>query len=256
MKNFIKKTLLAIKSVFLMVLVVRDLIIYKDLNYRSGREEKLSVTIKDMYLISSQKTKTTSYDSHYVYHTAWAARKLNENRPAKHIDIGSYHYFSTLVSAFIPVEFYDYRPMEIQLPKLITGSRDLTQLSFSDNSVKSLSCMHTIEHIGLGRYGDPVDPDGDLKAMNELVRVLSLNGYLYFVVPVGKPRICFNAHRIYDPTWVENYFTSRGLVLKDFSVVTDEGRFCAAENPINYRDQKYGCGCYMFQKVITYEANQ
>jgi hypothetical protein len=58
--------------------------------------------------------------------------------------------------------------------------------------------MHVIEHIGLGRYGEALDPDGDLKAIRELVRVLAAGGNLLVVVPVGRPRIQFNAHRIYD----------------------------------------------------------
>ena len=56
-----------------------------------------------------------------------------------------------MVSAFIPVEFYDYRPAELSLSGLEFKHADLTHLPFADNSVESLSCMHVIEHIGLGR---------------------------------------------------------------------------------------------------------
>ena len=85
------------------------------------------------------------------------------------------------------------------------GSADLTQLHFESESIESLSCLHTVEHIGLGRYGDPIDYDGDLKAIRELKRVVVKGGSILFVVPVGKPKIIFNAHRIYSYEQIINY---------------------------------------------------
>jgi SAM-dependent methyltransferase len=116
--------------------------------------------------------------------------------PAKHIDISGTLPFFFILSAFMPVEFYDFRTAPLHLSQLKCGSTDLTALHFSTGSVQSLSCMHTVEHVGLGRYGDPIDPDGDLKAIRELKRVLAPGGNLLFVVPVGKPSVVFNAHRI------------------------------------------------------------
>ncbi len=52
------------------------------------------------------------------------------------------------------------------------------------------SCMHTIEHIGLGRYGDPLDAVGDQTALSELQRVVAPGGSLLIVVPVATA--CFN----------------------------------------------------------------
>src|SRR4029079_19803272 len=129
---------------------------------------------------------------------AWAARKIRAQAPGRHVDLSSYLYFATLLSAFIPVDFFDYRPAHLQRSGLTTGSADLTRLPFADNSIASLSCMHTVEHVGLGRYGDPIDPAGDLKAMLDLNRVLARGGNLLFVVPTGRPRVVFNAHRIYS----------------------------------------------------------
>jgi len=216
--------------------------------YSKG-EQRFSLRWQDRYPCLKDKTNTTGFDRYYVYHTAWAARKLVEIHPKEHVDIGSSHYFSTLVSAFIPISFYDFRPAIIRLSNLEIGHADLTQLQFHDNSILSLSCMHVVEHIGLGRYGDPIDPDGDLKAMDELMRVLAPGGHLYFVVPVGQPSIRFNAHRIYDPVWVRDHFTSCGLILTEFAVITDKGVFMQSQQPENFKDQIYACGCYAFQKV-------
>jgi hypothetical protein len=106
--------------------------------------------------------------------------------------------------------------------------------------------MHTIEHVGLGRYGDPIDPDGDLKAILELKRVLTKDGSLLFVVPVGKPKIEFNAHRIYSYEQIEECL--KDLTLKEFTLITDKGNYIENANKDLVKEQKYGCGCFWFIK--------
>ncbi|MEM8735962.1 MAG: DUF268 domain-containing protein [Planctomycetota bacterium] len=188
------------------------------------------------------------FDAHYVYHTAWAARVVAELKPSKHIDISSYTYFATLTSAFLPVEFYDYRPADIHLSNLECGAADLCQLTFPTQSVESISCMHTIEHIGLGRYGDPLDAAGDKKALAELQRVVAPGGSLLIVVPVGEPRIQFNAHRIYAPQMIRELLPE--LELKQLAVLPDENSQGLVENPSEefVLDQTYACGCFWFQR--------
>lgn len=213
----------------------------------SGRNE-FKLDWSDRYPILNENTSTTSFDAHYIYHTAWAARFLAKTRPTLHIDISSSLYFSAIVSAFIPFEFYDLRPAKLNLSRLETKKGNLIDLPFANNSVKSLSCMHVVEHIGLGRYGDPLDPNADLRAMDELIRVVAEGGHLLFVVPVGKPRIRFNAHRIYNPTWVLNYFENKGLHLDEFAIITDQRIFLCDQLPQNFSNQEYACGCYAFSK--------
>lgn len=122
-------------------------------------------------------------------------------------------------------------------------------LPFANGTLRSLSCMHVVEHIGLGRYGDPLDPDGDLKAAAELHRVLAPGGNLLFVVPVGRPRIVFNAHRVYSFAQVRHCFASLNLV--EFVLIADNaietGPLAGATEELTNR-QEYGCGCFWFQK--------
>ena len=203
---------------------------------------------EDRYPCLNDRTASTDFDHHYVYHTAWAARLLADQRPAYHVDISSNVYFCALVSAFLPVRFFDYRPADLRLSNLSSEHADLTRLPFGDLSVDSLSCMHVVEHIGLGRYGDPLDPDGDRKAMCELQRVLAPKGSLLFVVPVGKPKIMFNAHRIYAYSQIMTAFT--GLQLARFDLITDRPSDGLIENaPAEAADgQSYGCGCFWFRR--------
>lgn len=113
--------------------------------------------------------------------------------------------------------------------------------------------MHVIEHIGLGRYGDPLDVEGDLKAIREfreLVRVLAPGGSLMVAVPVGRQRVQFNAHRIYDFRVFRSYFS--GLDLVEFALITDEPDGLIFDPAPKLVDQQeYGCGCYWFRKPVA-----
>lgn len=212
---------------------------------QSGR--KMPIRWFDRYPCLDDRTAKTEFDRHYVYHTAWAARVLSRIGPARHIDISSYLHFATDISAFIPTDFYDYRPADIELSNLTCRHADVTDLPFDHQSVESLSCMHVIEHIGLGRYGDPLDPDGDIKAMAELQRVLAPAGSLLFVVPVGRPRVCYNAHRIYAYEQVLASFPE--LKLRQFALIPDrarDGGLLLDADPELVPRQNYGCGCFWF----------
>ncbi len=216
---------------------------------QSGRQ-RFQIDWSDRYPCLTDRTSTTSFDRHYIYHPAWAARILAQTKPALHVDISSSLHFCSIVSAFIPVRFYDYRPADLGLDNLKSEHADLLALPFSDNSISSLSCMHVIEHVGLGRYGDPLDPDGDLKAITELQRVLAKGGDLLFVVPVGKPaRIMFNAHRIYSYQQIIDCFN--GFELVEFALITDDENNVGFIRNADVRTadaQKYGCGCFWFRK--------
>ncbi|HRD53697.1 MAG TPA: DUF268 domain-containing protein [Flavobacteriales bacterium] len=194
-------------------------------------------------------TAGTSFDRHYVYHPAWAARIVREIAPEEHVDISSTLHFCSMLSAFMPVRFYDYRPADLQLSGLTSESADLLRLPFADGSIRSLSCMHTIEHIGLGRYGDPIDPTADRKAMAELQRVTAPGGHLLIVVPTGAARVVFNAHRIYSFAMIAGAFP--GFELKEFALVPDDpahGGLIRNATAHMADMQRYGCGCYWFIK--------
>ncbi len=211
-----------------------------------GNDNRFDINWKQRSPYLQDNTIDTPIDFHYIYHPAWAARIVKKIGPAFHIDISSKLDFSTILSAFIPVKFFDYRPAKIALNNLNSAKGNLMALPFEDNSVQSISCMHTIEHIGLGRYGDAIDYDGDLKAIKELIRVTKPGGHIIFVSPVGLSKIVFNAHRIYSFEQVIEYFSN--CTLQEFSLVTDKGEFLTNATPSLVGHQKYGCGCFWFIK--------
>ncbi len=204
--------------------------------------------------ILNEATSEQYFDRHYVYHTAWASGVLKKTKPKIHYDISSYIYFATITSSFIPIRYYDYRPVKLDLPDIKSFHADLCSLPFKDESIQSLSCMHTVEHIGLGRYGDNLDVKGDIKAVNELKRVLKKEGNLLFVVPVGIPKIIFNLHRIYSYQQVMNFF--KDFRLKEFVLIPDKSYveknnakdMIFNPNPNIVKKQQYACGCFWFKK--------
>ena len=206
--------------------------------------------LKDTRFIPNNNTINTNFDRHYVYFPAWAIRVIKKNNPKKHIDISSSLTFVSMVSAYVKTEFYDYRPAKLKLSGLKSRFANINKLPFKSNSIQSLSCMHVLEHIGLGRYGEALDSEGDLKAINELIRVLEPNGNLLFVVPIGGvAKIMFNAHRIYTYSQIISYFDKLKLV--EFVLIPEKNKDGGlVKNPSKklLRAQNYACGCFWFKK--------
>ncbi len=244
-KNIIRPFYRTLKTSYFYVLYLKDFYVFK-----KKSDKRFRLSFLDRFPQLHDKTLFTPFDTHYVYHPAWAARIVKKINPQFHVDISSTLHFCTILSAFIPVKFYDYRPAELHLSNLTNEKADLTKLFFNNNSIQSISCMHTIEHIGLGRYGDQIDPEGDLKAINELKRVTAIGGTLLFVIPItGIPTIMFNAHRIYSYEQIIKYF--EGFELKKFSLVPNTYKginFIENATKEDANKQTYGCGCFWFVK--------
>ncbi|HEY4300799.1 MAG TPA: DUF268 domain-containing protein [Candidatus Didemnitutus sp.] len=146
----------------------------------------------------SDRTATTPIDPIYFLQDAWCARKIAERRPASHVDIASSARSMALIAQFVPVTFVDIRPVDIALDRFSFVAGSVLALPFPDRSLTSVSSICVLEHIGLGRYGDPLDAAGSEKAATEVARVLAPGGDLYFSVPVdAESKIYFNAHRAF-----------------------------------------------------------
>lgn len=220
--------------------------IYNFLKFKK-KEVRFSVFWKDRHPCLSDASKETLFDPHYIYHSAWAARILSQTKPKKHVDIGSALNWNVIISAFVPIEFYDYRPANVYIDNMSSKRADITKLAIVDESVCSVSSMHVIEHIGLGRYGDQVNHKGDIEAISEIKRIVKPMGDILFVVPVGKPRIMYNAHRIYSYEQIVSYFKD-SCELKDFFLIPDNGVPIKKATARDVSLQKYGCGCFWFKK--------
>ena len=178
------------------------------------------------------------YDQHYIYHVAWAIRKIKEINPRSHIDIGSSLHLSTCAAALVPTIFYDFRAPKLSVPNLLVAQYDLTAYPLA--KTECISCCHVVEHIGLGRYGDELDNEGDLKAINNLKSMAAK--HLLFVVPVGRPVVAFNAHRIYSPVYIRDLFSEFDC---EFYLIPNDGT-SPSVTKITELDLPYACGCFHF----------
>ena len=213
---------------------------------RFAGRSPLPAPASDLYPCLADATLKTGFDPHYFFQAAWLARKLAASRPAVHTDIASDVGMVGVISAFVPVEFLDIRPLDVALRGLASRKDDLAGLALPSGSVQSLSCLHVLEHVGLGRYGDPLDPEGHVKAAGELSRVLADGGDLYLSVPIGRERVCFNAHRVFSVATIRKLFSA--LELSEFSLVDDRGRFMAGTDGTEAGTNEYGCGMFHFVK--------
>jgi hypothetical protein len=216
-----------------------------DVYKKASTQQPLS--FRDSYPCLTDRVKATPFDPHYFFQAAWLARRVHQARPPFHVDIGSSVMTINVLSASTKTIFVDYRPLRVRLSNFLPLGGDIVRLPFRSGAITSLSCLHVIEHVGLGRYGDPINPAGSQLAAAELQRVLQPGGRLFLSVPVGRERVCFNAHRVFAPSTVRAFFQE--LQLKSFSLVDDSGRLnegVSLEAAVNL---DYGCGLFEFVKA-------
>jgi SAM-dependent methyltransferase len=191
----------------------------------------------------------------YFHQDLLVAQKIFKAQPQKHADVGSrIDGFVAHVAAFRPIEVFDIRPLNAHPRNIAFKQADFMELpddllDYCD----SLSCLHALEHFGLGRYGDPIDVDGHRKGFKNLCKMLKPGGTLYFSVPVGIERIEFNAHRVFSIQTILDLAKGK-LELIDFSYVDDRGDL--HESPVlpdkaaaNSFNLHYGCGIFEFRKL-------
>ncbi|MDA8381588.1 MAG: DUF268 domain-containing protein [Betaproteobacteria bacterium] len=201
--------------------------------------------------VLNEAIPSTPFDPHYLYHVAWAIRKVAEAVTAghcrEHVDVSSSLHFCTATAGFVPTRFIDLRPANIHLDNLVCSQGNLTNDAEWHGQYASLSCMHVVEHIGLGRYGDQLAVNGDIHAMGNLKRAVNPGGRLLFVVPCGKPEIHFNAHRIYSAAWVHRFFADE-FELKEFYFIFNDVLRAPLKNVDLAATENipYGCGCFEF----------
>jgi SAM-dependent methyltransferase len=192
---------------------------------------------------------------HYFHQDLLIAKKIYQNKPKLHVDIGSrVDGFVAHVAAFRKIEVFDIRPLSIKISNI-----SFRQVDLMDSNVElleycdSLSTLHAIEHFGLGRYGDPINYDGYLLGLNNLYKILKKGGKLYLSVPIGPQRIEFDAHRIFSICYLLELFQDK-YHIDSFSYVDDAGDL-HEDVQVNSKDKQdnfnciYGCGIFEMTKI-------
>lgn len=220
---------------------------------RLNKSDKFHIQKGEIYpRLYDRNEEAGKVDDHYFLQDIYFARKVLENKPAIHYDIGSRvdGFIAHLLSGGQKVVQLDIRPLGIMVEGLEFLQADATELNdIEDNSIDSLSSLHAVEHFGLGRYGDKIDPDAWRKVLGSISRKLKEGGILYLSVPIGKnEKVCFNAHRIYNPRTIQEalsdldlisfaYIHNAHIISADISKVMDQGVL-----------GDYDCGMFIFRK--------
>jgi SAM-dependent methyltransferase len=186
-------------------------------------------------------------DKHYFLQDIWAARRIFQNQPQKHIDVGSrVDGFVAHLLSFRDVEVLDIRHLESPIAGMNFRQADLMDsTTVPEAAYDSVSCLHALEHFGLGRYGDPVDPDGHVKGLKSLTKMLKPGGTLILSVPIGQERVEFNGHRIFCPETIVK-LASPELRLKHFAYIDDQGILHDHTDVQQVPSLVYGCGLFEF----------
>jgi len=206
-----------------------------------------SLHFENSYPMLADRTATTAVDIQYFYQAIWAMERIARVKGNIHVDVGSEVGFVGMLTTHLPVLFIDIRPIRVQLPDLTSLAGSLLNLPIASQSVASLSCLHVVEHVGLGRYGDPLTPLGTRLACGELSRVLMPGGHLFLSTLIGRPRVFFNAHRIHTPLQILTYFD--GFELIEFSAVDDRGQLILDVQPEQMMNANYACGLFWFRRL-------
>lgn len=193
--------------------------------------------------------------SQYFHQDLYVATKIYQNNPKHHFDIGSrIDGFVAHVASFRKLTIIDIRTLEINKKNIDFLQMDLMnpKLSEFENKMESLSCLHTIEHLGLGRYGDKLDINGHLKGLNNIFKLLKTNAFFYFSVPLGLNKVYFNAHRTFSIDYLLKYLKGK-FILEEFSYVNDQGIFFEKVN-LNkdihkLNSLKFGLGIFILRKI-------
>ncbi|HUO93205.1 MAG TPA: DUF268 domain-containing protein [Rhizomicrobium sp.] len=221
---------------------------YRELK-RQQRQSRVSFPFGELYpCLDDRGDNAGTAKGHYFHQDLLVARRIFANAPRLHIDVGSrVDGFVAHVAAYREIEVFDVRPLTSHIPNVRFRQVDMTAPlpPALQGYCDSASCLHALEHFGLGRYGDPVDFEGHLKGLANLKGVLVPGGKLYLSVPIGPQRIEFNAHRVFAVSTLLDLLSD--MRVDRFSYVDDRGDL--HENAALEADAiaanfgcRYGCG--------------
>jgi len=197
---------------------------------------------------------TTS--SEYFWQDLTVARKIFARNPKTHVDIGSrVDGFVGHVACFREIEVFDIRPIDalvpgVQFKQLDFMSKD--NLNELNDYCDSLSCLHALEHFGLGRYGDPLDVVGYELGLANMSKMLKRHGIFYLSIPLGLERVEFNANRVFSPTNIIDLAKKNSLDFLSLTTINGGGIsecFKNVDQVAATTMPRYILGIFEFEKI-------
>jgi len=189
---------------------------------RAGGTWPIALTVP---CLGDWSAQSGSVAGQYFLQDLFIAQRIFANAPRKHVDVGSrVDGFVAHVASFRQIHVVDIRPLKVAMPNITFMQCDLMHIAPElIGTADSVSCLHALEHFGLGRYGDPIDANGYQLGLEGLTNLLCAGGVLYLSVPIGRQRIEFNGHRIFAIETILALTRAR-FSLRQFSFIDDSDR--------------------------------
>lgn len=202
--------------------------------------------------------------SEYFWQDLLVARWIYEAKPERHVDVGSrVDGFVAHVASYREIEVFDIRPITMPIPGVTFRQADLMDEVTMQPYIAgggycdSLSCLHALEHFGLGRYGDPINPQGYAQGFANLAALLKPGGTFYLATPIGRERVEFNANWVFDPRTLLRLSDDQGLRLERLAVFSPRLGLRDIDTALLQRevaalaDQPYHLGVFVFTKSMV-----
>ena len=193
--------------------------------------------------------------SEYFIQDLFVAQLLYKLKASRILDVGSrVDGFVSNVASYSNVDICDIRPLKTSFKNIKFIKIDICQPVIKQNLLKKykyVTCLHALEHFGLGRYGDNLSPDSYKNAVLNLSNLMSNDGLLFLSVPVGKSRVEFNSHRVFDAKSLLEVCIAYNLKLYRFFTIFNTKLVEHNVKDINYRKiirDNYALGIFIFKK--------
>jgi hypothetical protein len=222
---------------------------FKRLSHPSNKDDFLINPI-----LGDKNEASANLTYHYFYQDLWMAQQVFNDKPERLIDVGSrVDGFVAHIASFRSIDVLDIRDLTPKISNVTFRKADIMgDISDLKNTTDAVSSLHVIEHLGLGRYGDPIDPNGHTKGLDNILQMLKKDGTFYFSVPFGNPRIEFNAHRVFSLSWLFNYL-QENYSIQRFAIVDGSNNFTnnitiSPELISSNANQRFGCALFVLRK--------
>nr|MDZ8129558.1 DUF268 domain-containing protein [Nostoc sp. DedQUE07] len=172
--------------------------------------------------------------------------RLYESSSITVLDVGAAESLLSyeLASFNYSVTAIDIRPIALFHPNLKFVKTDICNPVLPSASFDCVVALSTLEHIGLGWYGDKKEENYDLKAVQQISLLLKPEGSFILTVPYGKKALT-PVHRIYNQESLQKLIQDFRVVQISYGVRKDDFTWLITENELEASEKEHNPDNYL-----------